>query len=50
MALLAVVWHWWIAPLLVAITVLAIVVTIAGYYKMVHGQRYPPRGKERASE
>lgn len=50
MTLMAVVWHWWIAPLLVALTVLAIVATIAGYAKIVHGQRYPPRGKERASE
>ena len=48
MALMAVVWHWWIAPLLVALTVLAIIATIAGYVKVVHGQRYPPRGKERA--
>ena len=50
MALMAVVWHWWIAPLLVAMTVLAIIVTIAGYFKAVHGRRYPPRGRERAPE
>ena len=50
MVLQAVVWHWWVAPLLVAMTVLVIVATIAGYVKIVHGQRYPPRGKERASE
>ncbi len=50
MTLMAVVWHWWIAPLLVALTVLAVVATIAGYFKKVHGPRYLPRGRERAPE
>ena len=42
MMLLAVVWHWWIAPLLVAGAVVTIVATIAGYCIKVIKPRYPP--------
>ena len=50
MMLLAVVWHWWIAPLLVAITVLLVIATIAGYVKVVIAPRFPPKGRERSPE
>lgn len=41
--LIAVVWHWWIAPLLTAGAVLAVIATIAGYLRSVTSQRYPNR-------
>ena len=44
MMLLVVVWHWWIAPLLVAVAIVTIVATIAGYCIKVIKPRYPPEG------
>ena len=41
--ILGVIWHWWIAPVLVALTILLILVTVAGYLKQVTSTRYPPR-------
>lgn len=46
--LIAVVWHWWIAPLLAAGAVLAVLGTIVGYLKSVTSQRYPDR-RQRAA-
>ena len=37
----AVVWHFWIAPVLVAATILAIVASVAGYLQQVTYKRYP---------
>jgi hypothetical protein len=41
MGLIAVVWHFWIAPILTALTVLAVVGTILGYLFQVSRARYP---------
>jgi hypothetical protein len=41
--LIAVVWHWWIAPLLVALAILLVLATLIGYLKQVTATRYPPR-------
>ena len=43
---LAVVWHWWIAPILVASAVLMIAATIVGYCIKVIKSRYPPEDPE----
>ena len=37
----AVVWHFWIAPVLVGDTILAIVASVAGYLTQVTYKRYP---------
>lgn len=37
-----IVWHYWIAPPLVAGGVLLVIATAFGYYKRVVHQRYPP--------
>ena len=39
----AVVWTWWIAIPLVAGGILAIVATIAGYFRKVQSLKYPKR-------
>ncbi|WP_419918540.1 hypothetical protein [Candidatus Poriferisocius sp.] len=39
----AVVWHWWIALLLVLGTVPLVIATIVGYVTKVIGPRYGPR-------
>ena len=41
--ILAVVWHWWIAPVLVATAILLVLLTVVGYLKQVTATRYPPR-------
>lgn len=43
----AVVWHWWIAPLLLAGCVLFVLATIAGYLNQVTKDRYPNRTPRR---
>jgi len=43
--MIAVVWHFWIAPFLVAGAVLAIVATVVGYLMNVTAKQYP-RGKQ----
>ena len=40
----AVVWHWWVAPLLVAGGVLALAATVVGYLTQVVRPRFPPKG------
>lgn len=42
MSVLGIVWHYWIAPPLVAGGVLLVIATAFGYYKRVVHQRYPP--------
>ena len=42
MYVLGIVWHYWIAPPLVAGGVLLVIATAFGYYKRVVHQRYPP--------
>ena len=39
--LLAVVWHFWIAPVLAGVVILAIIATIVGYLQQVTYKRYP---------
>ncbi len=41
MGTLAVVWHYWIAPVLVVLILLAVVGTVAGYLATVTRARYP---------
>ena len=41
MSLLAVVWHFWIAPVIVGAALLAIIVSIVGYLQQVTYKRYP---------
>ena len=41
MGLIAVVWHFWIAPILVGLSVLAVVGAIVGYLAQVTRARYP---------
>ena len=41
MSLLAVVWHFWIAPVLTIACILAVVATIVGYLGQVTYKRYP---------
>ena len=43
----AVVWHWWLAPILVASGVLLILATVAGYLNQVTKDRYPARPPRR---
>ena len=43
MTLAAVIWHWWIAPVLVALAILLVLGTAIGYLKSVTATRYPPR-------
>ncbi len=50
MILGAVIWHWWIAPLLVALGVIMIIATIIGYLKKVSSIKYPPKPKVPAEE
>lgn len=40
----AVVWHWWVAPLLLAGGLLLLAATVAGYLKQVVRPRFPPKG------
>jgi len=44
--MLAVVWTFWIAPILVGAAILAILSVIAGYLFMVTSKQYP-RGKQK---
>ena len=37
----AVVWHFWIAPVLVGACILAVIATIVGYLQQVTYKRYP---------
>jgi len=39
--MLAVVWHFWIAPALAVATILAIVASVGGYLSQVTRKRYP---------
>jgi uncharacterized membrane protein len=39
--LAAKVWHFWIAPAVVALTVLAVIATIIGYLRKVVAPKYP---------
>lgn len=39
--MLAVVWHFWIAPVLAVACILAVVATIIGYLQQVEYKRYP---------
>ncbi len=41
MSLLAVVWHFWIAPLLTIACLAAVVFTVVGYLSQVTYKRYP---------
>lgn len=41
MGLIAVVWHFWIAPILTGLALLAVVGTILGYLFQVSRARYP---------
>ncbi len=41
MSLFAVVWHFWIAPILTVLALLAVVGTVAGYLRQVTAKRYP---------
>ena len=41
MGLIAVVWHFWIAPILTGLALLAVVGTIVGYLMQVSRARYP---------
>jgi hypothetical protein len=41
MGLIAVVWHFWIAPILVGLSVVAVVGTIVLYLTQVTRTRYP---------
>lgn len=43
----AVVWHWWLAPILVFSGVLLILSTIGGYLNKVSKDRYPTREARR---
>lgn len=45
--LAAFVWHWWIAPLLVASAVLFILASVGGYLSQVTKDRYPGREPRR---
>lgn len=38
---LAVVWHFWIAPILVGLAVLAVLAAVVGYLSQVTRARYP---------
>ena len=40
-SMLAVVWHFWIAPALAVATILAIVASVGGYLSQVTRKRYP---------
>lgn len=42
MSVLGIVWHYWIAPPLVAGGVFLLIATAFGYYRRVVHQRYPP--------
>ncbi|MGI9608404.1 MAG: hypothetical protein ACR2P0_19905 [Acidimicrobiales bacterium] len=44
--MIAVVWHFWIAPFLVVGGILAIVGVVVGYLMNVTSKQYPPRGKQ----
>ena len=39
--LLGVVWHFWIAPVLVGACVLAVIASVVGYLQQVTYKRYP---------
>lgn len=39
--ILAVVWHFWIAPVLVGACVLAVLASVVGYLQQVTYKRYP---------
>ncbi len=41
------VWHWWLAPILVGSAVLFIVATVGGYLAQVTKDRYPTRAPRR---
>ena len=43
MVLAAQVWHYWIAVPLAALAVIAVVATVAGYFKKVSALKYPRR-------
>jgi len=41
MSLVAVVWHFWIAPVLAGSAILAVVASVVGYLQQVTFKRYP---------
>jgi hypothetical protein len=43
----AFVWHWWLAPILVASAVAFILASIGGYLSQVSKDRYPRRAPRR---
>ena len=43
----AVVWHFWIAPILVVGAILTIVAIVAGYLGSVTAKQYPPRNQRK---
>lgn len=45
--MIAVVWHWWFAPLLVIAAVGLTLATAGGYLAQVTKDRYPPRERRR---
>ena len=45
--MIAVVWHFWIAPFLVVGAVLAVVGTIIGYLTNVTAKQYPRSGQKK---
>ncbi len=47
MMLAAFVWHWWLAPILVASAVLFILASVGGYLGQVTKDRYPGREPRR---
>jgi len=44
--MIAVLWHWWIAPALVLGTILVLVVTVAGYLMKVTAPKYAKKPKK----
>lgn len=45
--MIAVVWHFWIAPILVAGAILTIGAIVAGYLGTVTSKQYPPRSQRK---
>jgi membrane protein implicated in regulation of membrane protease activity len=46
--LVANVWHWWIGIALFLVSVLILIVLVAGYIKSVSARKYPTAKQERA--
>lgn len=45
--MIAVVWHWWFAPVLLFAAVVLTLATAGGYLAQVTKDRYPPRERRR---